>query len=128
MSIRFSGGDKFQRGRGIGGILRLAKSLFKPMIRTVGKAVISNTGKAIGNAIKEQVKESGTNLAVDALRGNNLRDGINREVNAFKQHGAKGIEHLQKGRKVKRKFNYIDVTPKKVNKQKKCQWNYGEIL
>ena len=49
MSIRFSWGDRFQRGRGIGGILRLAKSLFKPMMRTVGKVVKSNTGKAIGN-------------------------------------------------------------------------------
>ena len=48
MSIRFSGGDRFQRGRGVGGILRLAKSLFKPVMRTVGKAVKSNTGKAIG--------------------------------------------------------------------------------
>ena len=121
MSIRFSGGDRFQRGRGIGGILRLAKSLFKPVMRTVGKAVKSNTGKAIGNAIKEQVIESGANLAVDALRGNNLRDGINREVNAFKQHGAEGIEHLQKGRKVKRQYKYIDVTPKKGNKKKNCK-------
>ena len=79
MSIRFSGGDRFQRGRGIGGILRLAKSLFKPVITTIGKAVKSNTGKAIGNAIKEQVIESGTNLAVDALRGNNIckKVGIN---------------------------------------------------
>ena len=99
MYIRFSGGDRFQRGRGIGGILRLAKSLFKPVMRTVGKVVKSNTGKAIGNAIKEQVIESGANLAVDALRGNNIRDGINREVKAFKQRGAKGIEHLQKGKK-----------------------------
>ena len=46
MSIRFSGGDRFQRGRGIGGILRLAKSWFKPVIRTMGKAVKSNTGKS----------------------------------------------------------------------------------
>ena len=65
--------------------------------------------------------ESGANLAVDALRGNNLRDGLNRELNAFKQHGTKGIEHLQKGRKVKCKFNYIDVTLKKVNKKKNCK-------
>ena len=52
-------------------------------MRTVGKAVKSNTGKAIGNAIKEQVNESGTNLAVDALRGNNLSDGINRRITRF---------------------------------------------
>ena len=95
MSIRFSGGDRFQRGRGIGGILRLAKSLFKPMMRTVGKVVKSNTGKSIGNSIKEQVIESGTNLAADALRGINLRDGINRELNTFRQRGAQGIEHLK---------------------------------
>ena len=74
----------------------------------------------IGNAIKEQVIESGTNLAVDALRGNNLRDGINREVNTFKERGAEGIEHLRKGRNKlqTRKYNGIDVTPKK---------NYGKI-
>ena len=94
MSIRFSGGDRFQTGRGIGGILRMAKSLFQPVIRTIGKAVKSNTGKAIGKAIKEQVIESGTNLAVDALRGNNLRDGINREVNTLKERGVERIEHL----------------------------------
>ena len=88
-------------------------------MRIVGKAVKSNTGKAIGNAIKEQMIENGTNLAVDALRGNNLRDGINREVNAFKQLGAEGIEYLQKN--VKYKFNYIDVTQKKVNKKKNCE-------
>ena len=48
----------------------------------------------------------------------------------FKKRGAESIEHLQKGRnKVKtRKFNYIDVTPKKINKKKNCKQNYGKIL
>ena len=121
MSIRFSGGERFQRGRGIGGIMRLAKSLFEPIITTVGKAVKSNTGKEIQNAIKEQVIESGTNLAVDALRGNNLRDGINREVNRFKERGAEGIYNLRKGRNVTHKYSYIDVTPKKKIKKKNCK-------
>ena len=41
----------------------------------------------------------------------------------LKKRGAEGIEHSEKGRnKVKtRKFNYIDVTPKKVNKKKNCK-------
>ena len=47
MSIKFSGGDRFQKGRGVGGILRIAKNLFQPIIRTIGRAVKSNTGKAI---------------------------------------------------------------------------------
>ena len=72
--------------------------------------------------------ESGTNLAVDALRGNYLRDGINREVNTFKERGAEGIEHLKKGRnklkdsKLKTgKYNYIDLTLKKKIKKKNCK-------
>ena len=58
---------------------------------------------------------------MDALRGNNLRDGINREVNTFKERGVEGIEHLQKGRNKlqTRKYNYIDVTPKNKIKKKK---------
>ena len=54
MSIWFSGGERFQRGRGIGGLLRLAKGLFKPVIESIGKAMRSNTGQSIGNAIKDQ--------------------------------------------------------------------------
>ena len=61
MSIQFSGGERFQRGRGIGGLLRIAKNLFQPIVKTIGRAVKSNTGRAIGNALKEQVIESGTN-------------------------------------------------------------------
>ena len=38
MSIQFIGGDRFQRGRGIGGLLRIAEGLFKPLIGTVAKA------------------------------------------------------------------------------------------
>ena len=101
MSIRFSGGDRFQRGRGIGGILRAAKSLFQPIIGTIGRAVKSNTGKAIGNAIKEQVIESGVNLAADALRGNDLSVELNREANSFKKRGAEGLEQLQQSRRKK---------------------------
>ena len=41
--IRFSGGDRNRRGRGLGGLLRGVKSLFQPMVRTVGKAVKSKT-------------------------------------------------------------------------------------
>ena len=72
------------------------KNLFQPIIKTIGRAVKSNTGKAIGKAIKEHVIESGTNLATDVLRGNNLSEGLNREVNTFKERGAVGIEQLQK--------------------------------
>ena len=99
MSIRFSGGSRVQRGRGIGGLLRLAKNLFQPIVRTVGRAVKSNTGRAIGNALKEQAINSGTNLVTDALMGNNIKEGLKREVNTFKENAADGIQQLNKARK-----------------------------
>ena len=48
MSIQFSGGERFQRGRGIGGLFRLAKGFFKPVIESIGKARSFNPGQAIG--------------------------------------------------------------------------------
>jgi len=111
MSIRFSGGDRFQRGRGIGGLLRIAKNLFQPIVRTIGKAVNSNTGRAIGKALKEQAIESGTNLVTDVLRGNSLSEGFNREVNTFKEKGAEGIEQLRRSRR-----NQSTKPIKKINK------------
>ena len=99
MSIRFSGGSQLQHGRGIDGLLGLAKNLFQPIVRTVGRAVKSNTGRAIGNALKEQAINSGTNLVADALMGNNLKDGLKREVNTFKESAADGIQQLNKTQK-----------------------------
>ena len=69
MSIRFSGGERFQRGRGIGWLLRLAEGLFKPAIESIGRVVRSNTGQAIGNALKNQAIDTAKNLATDVLIG-----------------------------------------------------------
>ena len=81
MSIRFSGGERFQGGRGIGGLLRLAKGLFKPVIESIGRAMRSNTGKVLGNALKDQAIHTAKNLATDVLIGNPLKEGVKREVN-----------------------------------------------
>ena len=77
MGIRFTGGNRLQRGRGIAGLLKIAKSLFNPGLKTAGKALQSNTAKAIGHALKEQAIESGTHLLSDALIGNDLKEGLN---------------------------------------------------
>ena len=73
MSLRFKGGERLQRGRGIGGLLRLVKSLFTPLVKSAGKSIVkaatSNTGKAVLKSIKDQAIDSGIRLASDALRG-----------------------------------------------------------
>ena len=94
MSLRFRGGDRFQRGRGIGGLLRLAKGLFKPVVQTIGKAMKSNTGRAIGKVLKEQAIDTAKNLTTDVLLGNNLKEGLNREVKNICVRAAEGIKKL----------------------------------
>ena len=95
MSIRFSGGERFQRGRGIGGLLRLAKGLFKPAIESIGRVVRSNTGQAIGNALKNQAIDTAKNLATDVLSGNNLKEGIKREVHNIKKQSCIGYSTIE---------------------------------
>ena len=101
MSIQFSGGERFQRGRGIGGLLRLAKGLFKPAIESIGRVVRSNTGQAIGNALKNQAIDTAKNLATDVLTGNNLKEGVKREVHNIKNRAALGIQQLNKKQEIK---------------------------
>ena len=98
MSLRFRGGDYIQRGRGIGGLLRMAKSFFMPLMKTAGSTVLkaakSNTGKMIGNAIKEQAISSGTQLLADVVRGNNLEESLHNEGQNIRKRAADTIEDL----------------------------------
>ena len=85
MSLRFRGGERLQRGRGIGGLLRLVKSVFSPLVKTVAKAAKSNTGKALGNALKEQAISSAINLTGDVIQGNNLKESLKNELKSSRE-------------------------------------------
>ena len=54
-----------------------------PLMKTAGSTVLkaakSNTGKMIGNAIKEQAISSGTNLIADVVRGDDLKESLHKE-------------------------------------------------
>ena len=103
MGIEFYGGERIQKGRGIGGLLRLLKSVFMPAVKSVGKTVLraakSDTGKMIGQALKEQAIESGINLATSALRGENLKNTAEAELQASKDTAAKTLDKIQRKRK-----------------------------
>ena len=96
MSLRFRGGERLQRGRGIGGLLRLAKGLFSPLAKTIKRVVTSNTGKAIGKAVKNQLIESGANIASDVLMGNDVNESIQRELQNTRQNAAIGIQQIKR--------------------------------
>ena len=52
MAPYFHGGERLQRGRGIGGLLRIASKLFRPMGTLTAKALKSQTRKKIIEAVK----------------------------------------------------------------------------
>ena len=124
MSLRFRGGERLQRGRGIGGLLRLAKGLFSPLAKTIKRVVTSNTGKAIGKAVKNQLVESGANIASDVLMGNDVNESIQRELQNTRQNAAIGIQ------KIKRKNIYKPVhqppSKKKIRQSKFNRLSYSK--
>ena len=106
MSLKFVGGERIQRGRGLGGLLRMFKSLFSPVLKSVGKNVVkaatSNTAKSIAKTLGEQAIESGLNLATDALRGNNFKESANNEFAAFKNTAADSLDKIKRKRKIQK--------------------------
>ena len=103
MSLRFSGGQVLQRGRGIGGLLRLMKSVFAPVVKSVSRGVVSAAksegGKKLLNVLKEQAVNSSMNIAADTLRGADLKDSFQKEAKILKRNVATTIDDIQKTRK-----------------------------
>ena len=126
MSIQFSGGERFQRGRGIGGLLKLAKGLFKPVKESIGRAMRSNTGQAIGNALKDQAINTTKNLATDILTGNPFKEGVKREVHNIRNRAALGIQQLNKKEEVncresKRQSKEVETSKPKSKRKGKTK-------
>lgn len=100
MSRRFIGGDRLQRGRGIGGILRIASRLLSPIAKVVKSALHSDTGKKIGNAVKQQAIESSINLASDIAKGKTVKQSFKDELEKVKHNTKRkaveiGLDHLK---------------------------------
>lgn len=107
MSLRFRGGERLQRGRGIGGLLRLFKSVFSPLVKSAGKTIVkaatSDTGKAVLRNIKDQAIDSAVKLTADAIRGENMGESLQNEIQQVKRKAADVIEEVHSTRKKQRK-------------------------
>ena len=107
MSLRFRGGERLQRGRGIGGLLRLLKSVFSPLVKSAGKTIVkaatSDTGKAVLRNIKDQAIDSAVKLTTDAMRGEDMNVSLQNEMKQVKRKAADVIENVHSARKKQRK-------------------------
>ena len=119
MSLRFKGGNLLQKGRGIGGLLRAASSLFKPLFKTVGSTALkvarSDAGKAIGKAVKEQAISSAKNIAIDTISGNNIKDSVRNEVKNVRKRVADEFENVINKPKKRRDAPKLRKKKKKVS-------------
>ena len=127
MSLRFAGGERLQRGRGIGGILRLAKSVFSPLLSKMGTAAVSavksKTGQKAIKALKKQAIDSSLNLATDVLSGKNLKDSLDDEVLNVKEKSLQKLAGLRETMNRKRKAKTQKTSKKKLKTRK-----YQDIL
>lgn len=101
MSRRFIGGDRIQRGRGVGGILRIASRLLSPIAKVVKSALQTDTGRKIGNAVKQQAIESSINLASDIAKGKTVKQSFKDELENVKHNTKRkaveiGLDHIKK--------------------------------
>jgi hypothetical protein len=118
MMVRFKGGELLQHGRGIGGLLRLVKSVFKPLVRTAGKTIVkaakSDVGKQVLKNLKDQAIESGVHLTSAAMRGDDMGEALNNEIQTVKRKAADTVEQVYEGSQKKQRKT--TTTPKKVKK------------
>ena len=127
MSLRFRGGERLQRGRCIGGLLRLVKSAFSPLVKTVAKAAKSNTGKVLGNALKEQAISSAINLTGDVIQGNNLKESPKNELKSGRESLGNAVKGLRKQKNEKSNSNIVKQR-KVVSTRKKKSLLKGDFL
>ena len=107
MMVRFKGGELLQHGRGIGGLLRLVKSVFKPLVRTAGKTIVkaakSDVGKQVLKNLKDQAIESGVHLTSAAMRGDDMGEALNNEIQTVKRKAADTVEQVYEGSQKKQR-------------------------
>ena len=77
--------------------------------------ITSNTGKAIGKAVTNQLVESGVNIATDALMGNDVNESIQRELQNARHNAAVGVRNLKRGLQCKKNSRGFKTFKVKLN-------------
>ena len=92
-------------------MVRLVKSVFSPLVKTVAKAAKSNTGKVLGNALKEQAISSAINLNGDVIQCNNLKESLKNELKNGRETLCSAIKGIRKRKS--------EINDKKIVRQRK---------
>jgi hypothetical protein len=106
-------GERYQRGRGIGALFSGFFRVLRPVLKmglTAGKKFIqSDVGRQIKSSALEMGKDAVKNIASDILKGENLKESLNRELQSAKTKIADKIRGS--GRKRKKTKSHSISTP-----------------
>ena len=121
MGLNFLGGERIQRGRGIGGLLRVASKLFSPISTLAKKAIKSEPGKRILNAVKDQAVDSTVNVVKDIVGGKNIKETLKDEFHNVKKNAKRGaidlgVDYLAREQAKRSKKSKISKGKKKSRK------------
>jgi len=122
MGLYFTGGERIQRGRGIGGLLKIASKLFAPLASFTKKALTSNVGEKVVKAVKKQAIDSSINIAKDLASGRNVKESLQSEFENAKQNSKRkalemGADYLES--QLKSHSGNKKIKNKKIKKNKK---------
>ena len=120
MGINFIGGERVQRGSGIGGLLRFVKTIFSSIGQIAKKALQSDSGEKLVQAVKEQAINILINEASNIAQGKDIKESFIDEADKAKKNSKRKIGDLGVGylkglkevktkipKPIKKKRNYI---------------------
>ena len=118
MGVLFVGGERIQRGRGIGGILKFAAKLFSPLKSLAQSAIKSESGKQAVKALKKQAVTSSIKIANDIASGGSVKNAVKSEFADVKEKTKRkafdiGSQYLSSN------LNNSESKPKKKKKNEK---------
>ena len=112
MGINFIGGERVQRGSGIGGLLRFVKTIFSSIGQIAKKALQSDSGEKLVQAVKEQAINILINEASNIAQGKDIKESFIDEADKAKNNskrkiGDLGVGYLKGLKEVKIKFQNL---------------------
>ena len=88
-----------QKGYGLGGIFRGVAKFFRPVARNVVKVFSKPAVKKVLKTVGEEAVNTGGEVLIDSLRGNDVEKTLDTRINLAKKRIADSIEEGIKSRK-----------------------------
>ena len=99
-------GRYVQKGHGLGGIFKSVAKIFSPLARNIVRVANNREVKNILKTVGEEAMDTGKELLINKLRGENLQPQMKEKLNKSKQRISDSIKEGIAALRAKRKSKY----------------------